>query len=97
MEHYSNFWTFEIASLPNVPGHYLRKYGIYRHQRLDSLQWPLTKELQKISSIYSKLYVNNRITFIQVYLNAASDLQYFNGMTYWVLAKELQKTLQYLQ
>ena len=21
MEHYSNFWTFEIASLPNVPGH----------------------------------------------------------------------------
>ena len=28
MEHYSNFWTFEIASLPNVPGHYLRKYGI---------------------------------------------------------------------
>ena len=27
MEHYSNFWTFEIASLPNVPGHYLRKYG----------------------------------------------------------------------
>ena len=29
MEHYSNFWTFEIASLPNVAGHYLRKYGIY--------------------------------------------------------------------
>ena len=27
MEHYSNVWTFEIASLPNVPGHYLRKYG----------------------------------------------------------------------
>ena len=26
MEHYSNFWTFEIASLPNVPGHSLRKY-----------------------------------------------------------------------
>ena len=25
-EHYSNFWTFEVASLPNVPGHYLRKY-----------------------------------------------------------------------
>ena len=22
----SNFGTFEIASLPNVPGHYLRKY-----------------------------------------------------------------------
>ena len=29
MEHYSNFWTFEIASLPNVLGHYLRKYGMY--------------------------------------------------------------------
>ena len=28
MEHYSNFCTFEIASLVNVPGHYLRKYGI---------------------------------------------------------------------
>ena len=27
MEHYSNFCTFEIASLVNVPGHYLRKYG----------------------------------------------------------------------
>ena len=29
MEHYSNFWTFEIPSLPNAPGHYLRKYGIF--------------------------------------------------------------------
>ena len=28
-ELYSNFWTFEIASLPNVPGHYLKKYGIF--------------------------------------------------------------------
>ena len=28
-EHYSNFCTFEIASLVNVPGHYLRKYGTY--------------------------------------------------------------------
>ena len=27
--HYSNFGTFEIASLVNVPGHYLRKYGNY--------------------------------------------------------------------
>ena len=26
---YSNFGTFEIASLPNVLGHYLRKYGIH--------------------------------------------------------------------
>ena len=24
-EHYSNFCTFEIASLVNVPGHYLRR------------------------------------------------------------------------
>ena len=29
MEHYSSFCTFEIASLPNVLGHYLRKYGNY--------------------------------------------------------------------
>ena len=28
-EHFSNFWTFEIASLPYVPGHYLRKYGMH--------------------------------------------------------------------
>ena len=28
-EHYSNFGTFENASLLNVPGHYLRKYGTY--------------------------------------------------------------------
>ena len=28
-ERYSNFCTFEIASLLNVPGHYLRKYGIF--------------------------------------------------------------------
>ena len=27
-EHYSSFCSFEIASLVNVPGHYLRKYGI---------------------------------------------------------------------
>ena len=27
-KHYSNFCTFEIASLVNVPEHYLRKYGI---------------------------------------------------------------------
>ena len=27
-EHYSNYGTFEISSLVNVPGHYLRKYGI---------------------------------------------------------------------
>ena len=26
---FSNFWTFEIASLPNVPGHYSGKYGSY--------------------------------------------------------------------
>ena len=26
-ENYSYFCTFEIASLVNVPGHYLRKYG----------------------------------------------------------------------
>ena len=29
-EHYSNFCTFEIASIVNVPRHYLRKYGMYR-------------------------------------------------------------------
>ena len=28
-EQYSNFCTFEIARLVNVPGHYLRKYGKY--------------------------------------------------------------------
>ena len=28
MEHDSNFCTFEIASLVNVPRHFLRKYGI---------------------------------------------------------------------
>ena len=28
-EHYSNFCTFEILSLPNVLEHYLRKYGNY--------------------------------------------------------------------
>ena len=28
-EHYSNFCNFEIDSLVNVPGHYLRKYGMY--------------------------------------------------------------------
>ena len=27
MEHYSNFYTFEIASLVNVSRQYLRKYG----------------------------------------------------------------------
>ena len=27
-KYYSNFCTFEIASLVNFPGHYLRKYGI---------------------------------------------------------------------
>ena len=36
-EHYSNFCTFEIASLVNVPGHYLRKYGI--------LKWYSTTEV----------------------------------------------------
>ena len=29
-EHHSNFCTFEIASLVNVPGHYLRKYGMLK-------------------------------------------------------------------
>ena len=28
-EHYSNICTFEIAFFVNVPGHYLRKYGIF--------------------------------------------------------------------
>jgi hypothetical protein len=35
-EHYSNFCTFEIASLVNVLGHYLRKYG--RHCAHDCWQ-----------------------------------------------------------
>ena len=30
MKHYSNFSNFEIASLDNVPGHYLRKYEVLR-------------------------------------------------------------------
>ena len=30
-EFYSNFCTFEIASLVNVPGYYLRKYGIFEN------------------------------------------------------------------
>jgi hypothetical protein len=33
-EHYSNFCTFEIASLAIVPGHYSRKYGIGKNQKL---------------------------------------------------------------
>ena len=33
---------------------------------------------KNIFFIYSKLYVNNRITFIQVCLNAVSDLQYLS-------------------
>ena len=33
-EHYSNFGTFEIASLVNVPRHYLRKYGIFKKTSL---------------------------------------------------------------
>ena len=32
-EHYSNYCTFEIARLLNVPGHYLRKYGMYKSQK----------------------------------------------------------------
>ena len=37
-EDYSNFGTFEIASLPNVLRHYLRKYGIHSAaQRLGSV------------------------------------------------------------
>ena len=31
-EHYSNFGTFEIVSLVNVPGQYLRKYGMLKHE-----------------------------------------------------------------
>ena len=32
-EHYSNFCTFEIAILLNVPGHYLRKYDMHSSNR----------------------------------------------------------------
>ena len=32
MEHYSNFWTFEIASLRNVPEHCIRKYGMSKFE-----------------------------------------------------------------
>ena len=39
-EHYSNFCTFEIASLLNVPGHYLRKYGIFFSK---TLKWKSTR------------------------------------------------------
>ena len=38
MEHYSNFCTFEITSLLNVPGHYLRKYGSLC-KTSDDLHW----------------------------------------------------------
>jgi hypothetical protein len=37
-EHYSNFCTFEIASLVNVPGHYLRKYSMCRAMKLYTLK-----------------------------------------------------------
>ena len=45
---------------------------------------------KNIFFIYSKLYVNNRITFIQVCLNAVSDLQYLS------IGKGIAKKLQYL-
>ena len=38
MEHYSNFCTFEIASLRNVLGHYLRKYSNIKDRRISILQ-----------------------------------------------------------
>ena len=39
MEHYSNFCTFEIASLPNVPGLYLRKYGKYSRTNVNVINF----------------------------------------------------------
>ena len=41
-EHYSNFGTVKIASLPNVPGHYLRKYGMHKKLSTAALE---TKEV----------------------------------------------------
>ena len=35
-----NFCTFEIASLPNVPGHYVRKYGILGTKYKYFCFWP---------------------------------------------------------
>ena len=46
MEHCSNFWTFEIASLPNVHGHYLRKYGTLRNTFSDLSQIVITFALK---------------------------------------------------
>ena len=58
MEHYSNFWTFEIASLPNFPGHYLRKYGIRETSSSSKLHSCIQSQdcrpLQNIVKYYTK-------------------------------------------
>ena len=63
-EHYSNFCTFEIASLVNVPGHYLRKYGIHLtclkcHMDADKLMGEKEIHAKKIFCLYLLLILSN--------------------------------------
>ena len=44
-EHYSNFGTFEITILVNVPGHPLRKYGILKFVTYTNIFWVFLIEI----------------------------------------------------
>ena len=68
-EHYSNFLKFEIAGLPNVPGHYLRKYGSLKYFDF-SLQ--TSKWINKSSNLSFQL--NYSIMQQKVFIDNAREL-----------------------
>ena len=68
-EHYSNFCTFEIASLLNVLGNYLRKYGSSIDTSMllgNSLTHTLVRRVRTHN--YMLLYLNDLTASVPTYI-----------------------------
>ena len=69
-EHYSNFCTFEINSLVNVPGRYLRKYGTQVTSNINGdfflILWPFQNIQTLIDFVLLIIVVNQAILILSL-------------------------------
>ena len=64
-EFYSNFCTFEIVSLVNIPGYYLRKYGIRSYRKLDSYKKSTFKKKFDLSILFHLYWISDKLDYLK--------------------------------
>ena len=99
MGHYSNFCTFEIASLINVPGHYLRKYSTCKVMNLRAESYsgqnvPVSVSSQSV--ILAKMWFSQMYGDFVKFLVSNFSLEFwkskFRIVKNWYIFWRLEKT-----